>query len=296
MRKNVKFPSKELRCSAYYYVPDNIKIGQKLPAIIMAHGLTGVKEHTLPDFAERFVAAGFVVLLFDYRTFGDSEGEPRCQLFQLELAEDYRNAITWMSEQPEVDPNRIGIWGTSNSGGLVLYVATFDSRVKAVVAQEPAVFNPAAWHTIDPEKWLKDGESILDDRIRRYHDKTVKYVKVVAPEGEPCVLPGKEAYEYFMATRKTAPNWCNQITSESLEKMREFDPVSFVDLIPGIPVLFIPMENDGLIPMEITMQVYNRIPEPKKIIILPIRHFDVYFKPWMPKAADAAIEWYKKYL
>jgi len=68
-----------------------------------------VKEAILPDFADRFVESGFVTLVFDYRYFGDSEGEPRSQVFPLEMVEDLRNAITWVSDQPEVDSERIGI-------------------------------------------------------------------------------------------------------------------------------------------------------------------------------------------
>jgi dienelactone hydrolase len=64
-----------------------------------------------------------------FRYFGDSEGEPRSQLFPLHQVEDVRNAITWLSSQPEVDPQRIGIWGTSYGGGIVV---TFDRRIRAV--------------------------------------------------------------------------------------------------------------------------------------------------------------------
>lgn len=75
-------------------MPDDLKPGSKAPVIVMANGFTGVKEQVLPDFATRFVNAGFATLVFDYRYFGDSEGEPRSQNFPLELVEDCRNAIT----------------------------------------------------------------------------------------------------------------------------------------------------------------------------------------------------------
>jgi fermentation-respiration switch protein FrsA (DUF1100 family) len=296
MRKDVTFISKGLKCSAFLYVPDSWKKGKKLPAIVMAHGLSAVKEQGLPDVAERFVAAGFVTLLFDYRTFGNSEGEPRQQLFQLEMVEDYHNAISCVPTQPEVDPQRIGIWGTSNSGGLVLYVGTFDKRAKAVVAQVPGVFNPAYWYTVNTAKWQIDGEVLLKDRIERYKTGKVNYVKVVAPEGQPCVLPGKEAYDFFISSQAVAPRWRNQITVESLEKMREFDPVSFVDLLSPTPLLLIPADNDGLIPIDAIMKVYEKVPGPKAMVTLPIKHFEIYHEPWLSKAADAAIDWYKKYL
>jgi fermentation-respiration switch protein FrsA (DUF1100 family) len=85
-------------------IPPGLEEGQRAPAIIIAHGFSLLKEQVLPDIAERFAAAGCVTLTFDYRYFGESEGEPRCQVFPLEMAEDYRNAITWLSDQPLVDP------------------------------------------------------------------------------------------------------------------------------------------------------------------------------------------------
>jgi hypothetical protein len=175
-------------------------------------------------------------------------------------------------------------------------VGTFDKRLKAVVAQVPAIFNPAYWHAMNPAKWNSDGEFLRRDRIERYKTGVVNYVKVVAPEGQPCVLPGKEAYDFFMSTPVTAPNWRNQLTVESLEKMREFDPVGSIHLISPTPLLLIPAENDGLIPLDAIKAIYEKVLEPKAISILPIKHFEIYREPWLSKAADAAINWFKKHL
>ncbi len=296
MRRDIIFTSKGLHCSGWLYVPDALGAGQKAPAIVMAHGLSAVKEQGLPDVAERFVAAGFVTLAFDYRYFGDSEGKPRSQIFPLEVVEDYRNAITWVSDQPEVDPRRIGIWGTSFSGGLVLYVGTFDRRVKAVVAEVPFTLNPESGRAMDPEKWDSVGEFLLRDRIERYKTGVVNYMKIVAPEGEPCVLPGKLAYEGFMALKEIGPNWRNQVTLESLEKMREFDPISLIHLMAPTAVLLIPAENDGLIPLDAVKATYEKAREPKAISVLPISHFEIYREPWLSKAAGLATNWFEKYL
>ena len=97
MRKDITFTSKGLYCSGWLFAPEALQ-GQKAPTIVMGHGFTGVKEMGLADFAERFAAAGFVTLVFDYRYFGESEGEPRSQLFPIEQVEDFRNAVTWVSD------------------------------------------------------------------------------------------------------------------------------------------------------------------------------------------------------
>ena len=117
MRQDVTFPSAGLNCAGWLYLPDSLEDGEKRPAIIMAHGFSAVKENYLANFAEKFEGAGFVVLVFDYRFFGDSEGEPRGHLIPAEQHKDYRDAITWISQRPEVEPERIGIWGSSYSGG-----------------------------------------------------------------------------------------------------------------------------------------------------------------------------------
>lgn len=296
MRADTSFKSKDLECRGLLYVPDNIETGTKLPAIVMAHGFSAVKEQVLPDFAEYFSNAGFIVLVFDYRFFGDSEGEPRCQLFPLEMVEDYRNAITWLSEHPNVDRDRIGIWGTSYSGGLVAYVGAIDKRAKAIVAQVPSIIDPESRRNMNPEKWDCVGELLLQDRIARYSTGKVNYMKVVAPEGEPCILPGQENYDALMGMAAIAPNWRNGITVESLEKIREFDPVSRIHLIAPRALLVIAAERDNLIPLEAVSRSFQKALGPKNLIVYPILHFEIYTDPWKTKAANAAIGWFKKHL
>jgi fermentation-respiration switch protein FrsA (DUF1100 family) len=296
MRKDITFDSKGLTCRGWFYTPDDIDADQKVPTIIMAHGFSAVKEQALPGFAERFAEAGLRTLLFDYRYFGGSDGEPRCQLFPLEMVEDYRNAITWVCEQPNVDADRIGVWGTSFSGGLAAYTATFDKRVKAVVAQVPSLINPESRRSTDPVKWDSVGAFLLEDRIARYRTGAVNYMKVVAPEGEPCILPGAESYEAYMELASAAPNWRNEVTLESLEKVREFDPVSLIHLMAPTALLVIAAEQDSLIPLDAVMAVYEQATHPKELIVHPVKHFDVYKDPWLTTAANEAIGWFKQHL
>ncbi|HEY93999.1 MAG TPA: alpha/beta fold hydrolase, partial [Dehalococcoidia bacterium] len=245
-KNEVTFSSEGLQCSGLLYKPPIDQQAAQLPAIVMAHGLSGVKEQALPQVAGIFTQNGFVTLVFDYRFFGGSEGEPRNQVFPLEMVEDYRNAITWISELSEVDSERIGIWGTSLSGGIVLYTAIFDKRVKAVVAQVPALFNPVIRFERNPDAWHNDSNTISHDRLERFRSGVINYIAIVNQPGQPCVLPGKEAYDFFMSTIEIAPNWRNRMTVESIEKMREFDVISSIELLSPTPTMFIPAENDGL--------------------------------------------------
>lgn len=296
MREDISFKSKGLECRGWLYLPDDNKAGTKYPTIVMAHGFSAVKEQGLSNFAEHFVRAGFVVLVFDYRSFGDSEGEPRCQIFPLEMVEDYRNAISWASEHTNVDRDRIGIWGTSYSGGLVAYVGAIDKRAQAVVAQVPSIIGPESRRNMNPEKWDSIGEFLLQDRIARYSTGKINYMKVVSSVGEPCVLPGQENYDALMGMASVAPNWRNEITVESLEKIREFDPVSRIHMIAPRALLVIAAEKDNLIPLETVKVSFEKSSEPKGLITYPILHFDIYTDPWQTKAANAAIDWFKRHL
>jgi fermentation-respiration switch protein FrsA (DUF1100 family) len=164
------------------------------------------------------------------------------------------------------------------------------------VAQVPYVQSADDARAIDPESWERAGEMLLQDRIQRYKTGAVNYIKVVAPEGEPYVLPGKACYDAMMSFGRTAPNWRNQVTLESLEKIREFAPISMVHLMSPAALLLMPAENDELIPLGYVEAAYARTREPKSISVLPITHFEIYREPWLSKAADEAIDWYKQYL
>jgi pimeloyl-ACP methyl ester carboxylesterase len=103
----------------------------------MAHGFSLTRHDGLHYFAGRFAQAGYAVLVFDYRYFGDSGGRPR-QWFRISAQlEDWRNAIEFAREQPGIDPDRIVPWGYSFSGGHVVAIAAQDHRVAAAVVLFP---------------------------------------------------------------------------------------------------------------------------------------------------------------
>jgi len=109
------------------------------PAVSMAHGYAGVKEQGLERFARAFAEAGFVVLLHDHRNFGSSDGALRHDIDPWRQIADWRRAISFLESLPEVDPNRIGVWGTSYAGGHVLVLGATDRRIRAVVSQVPTI-------------------------------------------------------------------------------------------------------------------------------------------------------------
>ena len=299
MRRDIEFPSGGSLCRGWLYGPDAPAGMGPVPAIVMAHGFSAVKEmFQLSSYAERFEAAGFMVLVFDFRFLGASDGDPRGQIISHGQQEDYRNAITWMSLQPEVDANRIGVWGTSYAGGHLLHLAAFDRRIKAVVAQVP---------TINPVKQIvhhsgTDGlEQLMgilaSDRAQRFQGGTVNYVKVVGLPGELAALGVPGAYEAMMKYASGAPTWNNQVTLESLENYVEYVPTANIALISPTPLLMVLAEHDSLIPVELARAAFDRAGDPKKLKVLPCGHFEVYdTEPWFSDAVSSMVEWYTKYL
>ena len=134
-REDITFRSGGQTCAAWLYLPDGAH--GSTPCVVMAHGFGGTREDAVPRFAERFVAAGLAALVFDYRHFGDSEGEPR-QLLDIGLQlEDWTAAIACARTRPEIDETRIALWGSSFSGGHVVPTGARDGHVQAVISQAP---------------------------------------------------------------------------------------------------------------------------------------------------------------
>jgi fermentation-respiration switch protein FrsA (DUF1100 family) len=298
MRSDVTFESEGLNCAGWLYVPDDLSDGTERPAIVMAHGFSAVKEMYLYNFAEKFEEAGFVVLVFDYRFFGDSEGEPRGRLIPHEQHEDYKNAITWVSQRPEVDADRIGVWGSSYSGGHVLHLAAFDRRIKAAVAQVPLINGWAnAQRLMRPDVFAEFLKVVAADRVARYTEGTGASIPVVAPEGEPSALPTPESYEWFTHTGETeAPNWLNEVSIESMEAFLEYNPAASIHLISPTPLMMVVAGNDTLTPTDLAIAAYERALEPKEIVITGGAHFDAYTEPGLSDTVVPAVQWFEQHL
>ena len=142
-RHDVVFDSQGIACHAWHYSAAKTRTVRK-PCIVMANGLAGTRASGLEPFAERFMAAGFDVLVFDYRFFGDSDGEPRQLLTVRHQLADWRAAVAFARALPGVDAERIALWGVSMSGGHVVSLAAEDLRVAAISALVPMVDGRAA--------------------------------------------------------------------------------------------------------------------------------------------------------
>ena len=171
-RRTVKFYSEGIRLEGDLYLPSDLKAGDGRPGIVLCHGFTGLRELILSDYAKVFADAGFVAFTFDYRGFGGSEGE-KWRLIPLEQIDDIRNAISFLEAQPQVDPERIGLWGTSFGGANAPYAAAVDSRVKAVVGQ--VGFGDGARFMLDVRN---NGERV--ERCARWRGAVALLIRIAA--------------------------------------------------------------------------------------------------------------------
>ena len=174
MRQDIEFDAEGVTLRGWLYLPEGIS--GPVPAIVMAHGFSAVKEMYLDGFAEAFAAGGLAALVFDNRNFGASDGEPRQEIDPWAQVRDYRHAITYAQTRPEVDADRIGVWGSSYSGGHVLVLGAIDKRCKCVVAQAPlsaASAISSGWYvrTSWPptgQLWIRTAPPAIGARRRRW--------------------------------------------------------------------------------------------------------------------------------
>jgi uncharacterized protein len=296
MRRDVEINAEGVVLRGWLYMPEHAS--GAAAAVVMAHGFSAVKEMYLDRYAEAFAAAGLAALVFDNRNFGASGGEPRHEIDPWQQVRDYRHAITWMSRQPQVDRERIGVWGSSYSGGHVLLVGAVDRRVKCVVSQVPLVSGSRNLKRLVRADMAAPLRAQFDaDREARFRGEAPMMVPVVtADPAGVAALPTADSWEWFTATGKTrAPSWRNEVTLRSLEMLSEYEPGSYVERISPTPLLMIIAAQDHLAVADEAFAAYNRALEPKRLVILKGGHFDAYVKDF-EEASGAARDWFVEHL
>ncbi len=296
MRTDVEFDAEGVTLRGWLYAPDGAS--GPVPTIVMAHGFSAVKEMYLDRFAEAFAAAGLGALVFDNRNFGASDGEPRQEIDPWEQVRDYRHAITYATTRPEVNAGRIGIWGSSYSGGHVLVVGAIDRRVKCVVGQVPLISGHRNARRIVRADFIAPVGAMFDeDRAKRYAGEPPAMIPVVdADPMAPSALPTADSYTWFTETGATrAPSWRNEVTLRSVEMFWEYEPGAYVQYVSPTPLLIVAAAGDHLTVCDLAIEAFEQAREPKRLVILPGPHFDAYVAGF-DRAAGAATDWFSEHL
>jgi fermentation-respiration switch protein FrsA (DUF1100 family) len=297
MRKDIEFKTEDgITLRGWHHLPENST--DRVPTVVMAHGFSAVKEMYLDRFAEVFANAGLASIVFDNRNFGASDGEPRQEIDPWWQVRDYRDAITYAETLQSVDPERIGIWGSSYSGGHVLIVGAIDRRVKCVVAQVPLISGHANARRLIRADYIAGLQKMFDgDRRARMQGKPAAMLPVVSedPAG-PAALPTPDSWTWFTETgRSRAPSWRNEVTLRSVEMFMEYEPGTYVGFISPTPLMMVVALGDHLTVADLALAAYERALEPKRLVTLPGGHFDAYVAGFAD-ASQAATEWFVQHL
>ena len=293
MEKPVRFYSEFVPLAGVLFLPDGLTQGERRPGIALGHGFTAVKEVLLPEVAKRLARLGYVALTFDYRFLGESGGEPRRQIIPMRQIEDIRNAVTCLQQQPEVDPERIGLLGVSLGGANVSYAAGVEERVKATVS---------VCGIGDCGRWIRDAchfwewrallQRLAEDRRDRVLTGYAQYVqaKDIVPEPESTTRLFDEILHQY-------PQWSREITLASGEALIAYRPESVVHQISPRAILWLHGDADERVSMEESISMYNKAGEPKKLVILPgLGHSDIIAGPGLERSMEHIQEWFAKHL
>ncbi len=296
MRRDIEFNAEGTTLRGWLFLPDHPR--DRVPAVVMAHGFSAVKEMYLDRFAEVFSQAGLAALVFDNRNFGASDGQPRQEIDPWHQVRDYRHAITWIGSRPEIDAGRIGVWGSSYSGGHVLTVGAIDRRVKCVVSQVPLVSGSRNLKRLIRADMFAQVRAQFDaDREARFNGAAPLMMPVVAEDPmAPAALPTADSWQWFTETGHTrAPSWRNEVTLRTVEMLGEYEPGDYIARISPTPLLMLIADNDHLAIAEEAFLAFNRALEPKRIVVLNGGHFDAYVHDF-ERASAAARDWFVEHL
>ena len=294
--REVTYYSDGTACYGKIFFPKDFSPLAKTPGVVLGQGWAGT-HFSIEKYAARFAERGLVAMAIDYRGWGESDGfvsitgpkrvggdehrdetrftetqanvvVKRTRLLPLKQVEDYRNAISYLQGEPGVDPDRIGVWGSSFAGGNSIVVAALDARVKAVSVQVPAV----GTKTAGPAPYRLQGK-LLEDAIKR------------ARTGQ-----GAEYETGFSYKRK--------VDVETQQAVAEYNPMNYLPAIGTRPVLFIVAEKDELINNQRSAHTaFEMLSGPKDYIEVPgVTHFEMYIGDAFERSSNAAADWFLKYL
>ncbi len=269
--KKSDFNSRGVRCDGDLYLPEGVN---KPPVVIMAHGMAAQKDFRLPAYAERFVEKNMAAFLFDYRTFGKSDGEPR-QMVDPDLhVQDWQAAISHVRNLTDVDGKRIALWGSSFSGGHVITCAAADHDIRAVVAQLPFVSGWSSTRLKGIPDMLQCTFYGIYDLIRGLLGLSPHYSPVIAPPGSFAAMNTEESYPGYMAIAGESTGWENKMASRAFIKASLYSPISRAKQVKA-PTLVMAGKYDSLIPVDAVRKMASRLPK-GELVVMDCNHFEPY--------------------
>jgi uncharacterized protein len=295
---DVSFPSDGENCAGWHLAGEGDAFSEDggRPCAVMAHGFGATKDSGLLPFAEAMAEAGLDVLLFDYRCFGESSGEPRQLAWPPRHREDYRAAVEFARGLEGVDPDRIVLWGTSWSGGHVVYVAAGDPRIAAVITQTPDFDGIRTLREIrryaGRRQQLRVTWAGLRDAVRMIRGEEPLMVPTVGRPGE---LAGMSSEESEPGMRAIAgPTWRNEVTARAAFAEWTNRAITQMDKL-SCPILVQIADRDSIAPPAAARAAAWRAKGHVEVREYPCAHFDIYLE-WRERAIADQLHFLRRHL
>ena len=295
LRNDVSFKVGGSKSKAWFYLP--VEASVPVPCIVMNHGFGGTRDMLLENYAIRFQDAGLAVLTFDYRHFGESEGEPR-QLFAIKSQlEDCTAAIDYARSRSEIDPNKIAIWGTSAGGGYGLAIAARDKKIACICAQVAGLDSHEDGKLALKREGLRFFLRLFmhaqRDKGRSRFGLSAHKIPIVGKPGTLAMIVAPGAYEGY--TKLAQTGIVNEVCARAILTTGGYNPVKYAKDV-HCPVLIQICEKDNLVSVNSSQKVVEILGGKAEIKRYPIGHFDIYTGEYFEQAVRDQIEFFKKHL
>lgn len=273
-REDASFDSWGERCACWQFWPAQERPASGYPTVLLAHGFGGIREAALDHFAARFARAGLAAVVFDYRHFGASGGQPRQLLDITRQLQDWAAALTYLRARPEFDSGRLALWGSSFSGGHVLATAARDHGLAAVIAQVPFTDGLINLPALGLGHALRLVRAGLIDQVGAWAGRPPYPVKVVGPPGSLAVMNTPDAEPGYRAIIPEDVHWVDEVAARIVLRVGSYRPGREAGAIV-CPVLFCIASQDAVTPPATARRAAERAPL-AEVREYPIGHFDIY--------------------
>ncbi|MGQ0626348.1 MAG: alpha/beta hydrolase [Sporichthyaceae bacterium] len=295
----ITFDSHGARCAAWHLGAESgaLTTTEGRPAVIMGHGFGATRDAGLLPYAERFAGAGADVVVFDYRGYGTSGGEPRQDVNHLRHRQDYHAAVAHARALPGIDPDRIVLWGSSYAGGHVLPVAVKDGRIAAVISQGAAMDGARALvlmtrtagigHVLRITGWA------LRDLAATATGRRPFLVPVVGEPGSRAVITAPGSMQGYGAIM--GPTFRNEMRARGILGIAANRPVTSARKLT-CPSLFVIAEGDNVAPAAAVKSAARKAGSRAEILTLDVGHFDIYVGQTFQTSVAAQVEFMVRHL
>jgi pimeloyl-ACP methyl ester carboxylesterase len=289
--ERVDFQSRGVRCAAWLTLPPT---PGPHPAIVLVHGLGATHDIMLAQYEQHFAAAGVATLAFDYRNTGASGGGPRQHISVRAQCQDVAEAVDHLKSLPEIDTERIGLWGTSLGGMNVVRTAATRDDVAVAVVQCPIVHGPSAARRLGLMTVLRLTPAITDDVLRIVTRRGRRYVPIVGPPGSLAMVTVEGADAGWNSTVPTGGDFDNRIAAADAVAMVATSVMRQARDVRA-PLLVCVCDRETLMDPEYAVQLARRAPRGVA------RHYDsdhfaIYHPPLVDRVLADQVAFLKEHL